>query len=266
MATYDVANLPAGWKIVPSKFWGRPVIQDASGNLFCPGFTGNTYSQHPWQSVTMPGVPHSGKSLPRTPGICDVTCDKQREVDKKKAKGSDGARITLAGLQPAKVEIRVHIWTPEQLKELDILRPIIFPGPQKMKSTKQVPTTGTVYTAGLGSVPGVTTFTGGATTYNTTKSVPSVTTVQVTQPFDVYHPVLDSQSVSSLLFIRCTGPTKSDKVPNAMVFTFEAMEWSLPKKGKNATHTPTASHAALDSTLENTGGPPGNNPGTADTP
>ena len=277
--------LPSGWTIVPSKFWGRPVIQDDKGNLSCPGFSGNTYSKHPWESVGIAGVPLVGNSQGRTPGICEVTCDKAREVDVKKSKGSDGARITLSGLKPAKVEIRVHVWTPEQLKELDILRPIIFPAAQKQKSTSTVLGAITATTvAGSGTVSSVgqngrdsEIFT--AQRGYSTVSIPQVgstkttrvtrtttKTVQVTQPFDVYHPVFHSQSVHSLLFIRCTGPTKSEKVPNAMVFTFEAMEWTLPKHGVNATMTPTSSRAALESTLESNNGPPGSNPGTADSP
>jgi hypothetical protein len=269
--SFDKFKTQYGLTVAASKFWGRPVLQDSKGNLSCPGFTGNTYSQHQWETLMLYGVPVNAPSQPQTPGICEVTCDKARDVDKKKKKGSDGARITLGGLEPAKVEVRVHVWTPQQLKELDSLRKIIFPGPQKQTTTKVTPDKPVTSYQFFGTLDSSGNTTGQALTIPqvaTSTKKTTTKTVQVTQPFDVYHPVLDSQSVSSLIFVRATGPTKSDKVPGGMTFVFEAIEFLQPKKGVNSTTTPDASRssAPLPSTLENTGGPPGSNPGTADTP
>lgn len=248
-----------------STFWGSPVLQRQDGTLYCPGYMGNTYASSQWDFVVIGNF--------TTPGIARLTCDKQREVDKKKVKGADGARITLAGLEPAKVEIRLTIWTPEQLKQLDILRAQIFPGPQK-KST--VVTTG-------GIAGSTSTFTanpyGNTTTqdangnFKTQRNynlniVPQVSTIvrktvtkstTVTQPFACTHPVLKTYGVNSLLFIRTEGPTEGD-VPGSKIYTLHAMEFSLPKKGVNSTVTPTSSvpkGSTLDPSNAQT---PGTNP------
>src|SRR5574338_1408431 len=106
------------------EFWG-PVYEADDGTLYSPGFTGNTYASNSWSTDLI-----NGKALP---GIVEVTVNKALDVDKKKASGSDGARLTLHGLQPAIIEIRVTIWTPEQLKELNRVWPILFPKAQKKK-------------------------------------------------------------------------------------------------------------------------------------
>src|SRR6516225_3918036 len=122
------SQVPDGFEVVSSTFWGSPVYRNkTTGQLFCPGYTGNTFASAITDYVVIGDY--------TTPGVCEVKCDKQREVDKKKIKGADGARITLAGLEPANVDIKIKIWTPQQLLELDKLRAIIFPGRQKVTKT-----------------------------------------------------------------------------------------------------------------------------------
>lgn len=104
-------------------FWRKPVFTASDGTLWSPGFEGPTYSANPWDFVYL-GIP---STEPFTPGICRVTVDNSRDVDKKKAAGSDGARVTIHGKEPAKVDIEIIIWTPEQLKALAGLWPVLFP-------------------------------------------------------------------------------------------------------------------------------------------
>lgn len=56
---------------------------------------------------------------------------KPRRLQNKKQNGGDGATPTFRGLDPAKVEITVTIWTPAQLAAWDALLPLIFPNPNK---------------------------------------------------------------------------------------------------------------------------------------
>lgn len=114
-------------KIKPAtfSFWGSPVIEQADGTFVCPGYTGETFFHKisPWNTcyISLP------LANPYTPGICEVAVNKPRAVDKKKPSGDDGARITVHGVNAADVEISILIWTPEQLRHLDRLWPILFP-------------------------------------------------------------------------------------------------------------------------------------------
>jgi len=113
-------------------FWRQPVYQLGDGTYFTPGCDGPTYASNPWDRVDL-GL----KTLlqfngqPRTPGIARVRVDKFRDVDKKKAAGNDGARITIHGVEPAEVEIELTIWTPEQFRQLVQLWSILFPPASK---------------------------------------------------------------------------------------------------------------------------------------
>ena len=105
------------------QFWAKPVLQQSDGTYFCPGFDGPTYSSNPWDYVYL-GIP---STQPFTPGLCTVNVNRSRDVDKKKAVGNDGARVTIHGVDPAPVEIMIRIWTPEQLRQLAALWPVLFP-------------------------------------------------------------------------------------------------------------------------------------------
>lgn len=139
MATNDVQPYSDLSKISPSvsrvsfDFWAQPVLQLQDGTYSCPGFVGPTYADSAWDKVTL-GYEYV------TPGVCDVVIKKARDVDKKKATGQDGARLTIHGIEPAWVEIRVTIWTPEQLRKLRDLWAILFPGPTKAKNPKKTET------------------------------------------------------------------------------------------------------------------------------
>lgn len=109
-------------------FWRQPVYQLSDGTYFTPGCDGATYATSAWDKVYI-GLPTSGQ--PYTPGIAKVRVEKFRDVDKKKSAGSDGARITIHGVEPAQVEIELMIWTPEQFRQLTTLWSALFPAAYK---------------------------------------------------------------------------------------------------------------------------------------
>ncbi len=122
-----------------SNFWGSPVFeakQDGyfvkKGELYCPGYIGNTFSKNKWDYVTI--ALRSGPGTPQvTPGICNVSVRRGRKVDRKKSQGSDGETLTFTGISNADIEISITIWTPEQLKVMQKLWSIIQPAVGKGK-------------------------------------------------------------------------------------------------------------------------------------
>ena len=113
---------------VPFEFWGDPVYQLLDGTLFCPGFTGLTYPKNVWDSVGFGLVPLPfGGGTVSTPGIAMVSVEKRMGIDRKKPSGQDGARVTALGVDLAEIQIQLLIWTPEQLKVLNGLWPILMP-------------------------------------------------------------------------------------------------------------------------------------------
>lgn len=61
------------------------------------------------------------------PGIADVEVTKSRAVDVKKPKGGDGATLSDDGYEPAKVTIKLRIYTKEQWYAYQELYPRIDP-------------------------------------------------------------------------------------------------------------------------------------------
>ncbi len=240
-------------------FWGSPVyVADdntaqpfgaKSGELYCPGFVGQTYADSIWDKI-MIGVPFVDPGQPFTPGLCQLQVHKGRDVDKKKAVGSDGARYTVHGIDPAMVEIHVLIWTPQQYLQLIEMWKTLFPGPTKQEKTTKTPITTQVVL--FGGTPGQTiSIPTGRSTKNTTSK-----TVQQTTPFDVSHPELDMHGIKSLLFVEGDGPNPGPIV-RSRVFTMKALEFLQPTK-TNATKTPTASKGTVfDPGKQST---PGSNP------
>jgi hypothetical protein len=113
---------------VAFEFWAKPVLQAGDGSYYCPGFEGPTYAANEWDRVVIGGYPYSPPlEQPMTPGICAVDVRKKRDTERKKPKGSDGERVTMHGIGAADIEIRITIWTPEQLRRLNDMWPVLFP-------------------------------------------------------------------------------------------------------------------------------------------
>lgn len=185
-----MAKLYEGLSAEAFDFWCAPVFKASDGTLYCPGFTGDVYAKNPWDVVTIQGTT-------KTPGLCEVKVNKGRDLDKKKASGSDGARVTFHGIDPAQVELEITIWTPEQLKKLEELWKQIFP-----QSNKR----------------------------------PKGTSPNEPWPpaFDVEHPALKRHAVKSLVFIKGEGPDPG-RFPKSRSFRISAIEFLPPKKSKAST-------------------------------
>jgi len=192
-----VSEFPYGnFPTISSEFWGSPVGIATAGPLkgkkYCPGYTGDTFSKLAWNTVLIGGI------LP-TPGLAEVDCKKSRDLDKKKSKGSDGARITISGYEPAIIAITITIWTPDQLDELIGLWDQIQPKPGKAKKDAS-----------------------GKFIY------PS---------FDVRHPTFSIHGVKSIQIKDGVGLDKGD-IKNSRKFVINAIEYTpAPVLKKNATAT-----------------------------
>lgn len=76
-------------------------------------------SPFPWQQVRI-----NGETLP---GIATVTGDVGRKVDTAQAPGNDGGTFTHLGYEPAEVEVKLVLATPEHLEAFTRLAPTIRP-------------------------------------------------------------------------------------------------------------------------------------------
>jgi hypothetical protein len=111
-------------------FWRKPVYTADDGSLWCPGCGGATYASNPYDFLYLAFAkpPSAIASLPPfTPGIAHVQFDKGRDMDKKKPAGTDGARVTFHGVDVVAIDIVLVIWTPEQLRVLSDIWPVLFP-------------------------------------------------------------------------------------------------------------------------------------------
>lgn len=111
-------------------FWAKPVLQSSDGSFFCPGFEGDTYANSPYSRLTIAwpiALRIAGMGINDTPGLADIIIRKDHRVDQKKPVGSDGARLTVYGANPAQVTVRLTIWTPDQLRVLSEIWKVIFP-------------------------------------------------------------------------------------------------------------------------------------------
>ncbi len=82
------------------------------------------YSPNPYDVVVIAGR--------KTPGVAKVHAVPSRKVDRKKPAGSDGERPTFHGYVAAEVDVRIWIWTPDQLEVYDALvREVLWPAQSK---------------------------------------------------------------------------------------------------------------------------------------
>jgi len=191
--------------MVSFDFWGAPIYEDSRGDLYCPGFTGDTYAANPWDYVLMYGLseavasPLSALAGPvKTPGIAKVDARKGAAIDRKKAAGSNGETITVHGLNAGDISIALLIWTPQQLKVLRAIWKNIFSP--------------------------------------TGKLIPAVV--------QVVHPSFTEAGISAIQLTGTLGWTDGP-VPRSKVFTMQAVEFFPPTKHKSVTKTQTAPKGTL---------------------
>lgn len=103
-------------------FWDNSL--GTEGAIVGPGADGPLTAPMEWDTCELQGI--------HCPGIVEVIIESRaRRVQNKKNNGNDGATPTFRGLDPAKLTIRVTIWTPDQNDQWDAMLPIIYPLPNK---------------------------------------------------------------------------------------------------------------------------------------
>lgn len=231
---------------VAFQFWAKPVLQAQDGSYYCPGFEGATYAKNEWDKLII-SVPYNPPlEEPSTPGLCEISVTKERTYDKKKAAGSDGARVTVHGIDPAQVEVRVTVWTPEQLRRLKSLWDVLFPGPQKQTKVIKRQIQIEVPAALAANVVAPLLPESTQSTVTSTKKITQIATPTV--PYDVQHPLLDMHKITALLFVSGSGP-EPGRVVGSKTFVMRSVEFFKPQRA-SATGTPNAAVASIGSQLD----------------
>jgi hypothetical protein len=115
MATGDIGpeNI-SFWDAVP------PPAGDGNGGGQGPTFLDKI---SPWDCVLINGKP--------LPGLCDVKCAPELQIDQQKGPKHDGAKLVLHGFIPGPVDISVTIWTADQWSEWLKFVPLFLRKPNK---------------------------------------------------------------------------------------------------------------------------------------
>lgn len=214
---------------VSFQFWRQPVYELADGTYWSPGCAGNTYFDNdPWSYVLVGGV--------KTPGFATVEVHKYGSVDRKKAAGSTGEHLTAHGLAAAEVEINVMVWTPEQLRQLQLFWQSFFLQPW---------TVATVATTSSGTLNPVA-LTNPINLFAAfTQPAPQASKINTTMMvFDAQHPTLSDSGVKSIMF---TGNEAITLDKNGRgTFRMHALEFARPSPPtKTVTRTPVQSLSSL---------------------
>jgi hypothetical protein len=101
-------------------FWDEPLMGIEPGNA----------RLSPWDVVYI-----AGQALP---GISRVTGKRGKRYDLKKVKGTDFAKLTKQGYEPAEIRITEQIWTPQQLHALELIMPMLEAPPLVSKDGTQL--------------------------------------------------------------------------------------------------------------------------------
>jgi hypothetical protein len=187
--------------------------------------TGPSYSSNPWDIVTIGGV--------RIPGIVELVPKGERRVDEKKHSGSDGETLTIHGRNPSKFDIRVRIWTADQLAKFDTILSAVWAKHGRTGS------------AGASSSPAAGAATGETTSSPSTASGVPVPTVADQLAFDISHPATRQHGINAVVVVELQGPAPG-KVTGEKVYTLKCIEF-MPATTKNAKPA-TVKHAKASAT------------------
>jgi hypothetical protein len=206
---------------VSSRFWRQPVYELSDGTHFCPGASGNTYSDSAWDYVTVGSF--------KTPGVAEVHPRKTKDVDRKKQPGSQNERLTVLGHKAADVDIRVRVWTPEQLRQFLIFWTAVYlnPAASTVGANTVAVTSGTL--GGVGALGSAVALGAGSVLNQTGNANP------VKLAWDAYHPSFEEHGITALIFHDGEGFT-IDK-DGSGYFMIRAVQYASPGKS-NVTQTP----------------------------
>jgi hypothetical protein len=99
------------------------------------GFSSNEgplFATDPWDTFWL--------GTRQLPGVCDVKPGSvaRLQIDRKKPKGSDGARLTITGYDPREFQVTCEICTVDQWNELQDIVDVYWTIPGKTRNTAQV--------------------------------------------------------------------------------------------------------------------------------
>lgn len=83
---------------------------DGDGGAATAADPANIDRRTAWEKVVLGGV--------TMPGVAEVSVQQGRKIDDRGSPGRNGARLIDRGAEAAKVTIRLKVWTPEQLAQL----------------------------------------------------------------------------------------------------------------------------------------------------
>jgi hypothetical protein len=190
-------------------FWDDQLSGDAAFAL-----DPSNFNRSPWDTVSIAGIP--------LPGLCRVEPGTRRKkrLDKKAAKGRDGATITFQGYECSEIIVKCRIWTQEQLQALGQMMPVLIPP----APGTQIPVTVTetkVTESGGFKVTSTKT-----STQNATVQSQAVTGVQI------YHPSLALLGINSVV-IESVSPLFPTSVKGQWEMDIRCAQFIPSAKGNN---------------------------------
>jgi hypothetical protein len=153
------------------------------------GQSGPDYATNPWDTCTLNGM--------KVPGIVTVTVTPREKIDVQKPNGADGGAFIRRGHEPAKVEINVKIWTPNQWKLWQVVLKAIWRQPGKPARQDK---------------PG-----------QAKAAVKEIGAIRIS------HPACDLYSVGSVVIAEPGSPNLAER--GFMNQKIQALEYLAPKKG-----------------------------------
>jgi len=186
------------------------------------------------------------------PGIVDIVCHKEQRLDHGHGPGTDGAQSTLLGFKVAPIEIKVTIWTQDQMDRFMNLLPTLA-------TFRSIPQQQTLPTP---PSPGDPAFSQKEAAFIKAVNAPPPPNKLVQKPIDVQHPALQLLKITSLIVHTVTPFRPVPGVPDARFAILKCEEYLKPRKG--SINTPKGSAAGiskLPSALQ-LGQDPGSDPTT----
>ncbi len=184
---------------------------------FTSGYEGPLYAPNVWDQVKL-DIPFI-----TIPGTCEVSAKPSKKCDKKKSAGTHGATKTTTGYDPAKVEIRVHIWTPEQYEAWQELLRRIWPRVGKVIDPDILKARGDA----VAKLPAA-----------AQKAIKQAAQKE-TPVLPIYHPALSDLGITAIQVMGIGTPQRGG-CSGEKIFLIEGEEFYPSKTGKKAVSTPLA--------------------------
>ncbi len=173
------------------------------------------------------------------PGICEVSASAKYKMDNTSAPGKKGGKSRNAGYQPTDVDIRVHIWTPDQWIDFQPLLEYLWPSKKVAQGKTNAPSAASVKEANNVIAQATALVASGQTP--TAQQDATLAAAQATiiadnlakkpdaarNPIAVYHPELALLGISNLQIVGMATPNRG-AAHQEKVFSIKAREFLPP--------------------------------------